>query len=392
MIFKVIFLTKLLIKNAKENNKSDERTALSSLSGFACIFCNLLLCVAKFIIGALSASVSITADAVNNLSDCATNVVTITGARLSNKPVDKEHPFGHGRIEYISALIVSLFIFAMSFELGKSSVEKIIHPQEVKFSFWFLAVLILAICVKLWMAFFNHKLFKLTDNLNMKAVRQDSLNDCIATLSTIAAMVLSGCFHIRRIDGIIGLCVSVFILVSGIKMLKDVISPLLGEPPSKELTDKISSIILEDESVIGVHDLVVHSYGAGKKLASADAEVDGGEDIFALHDVIDKAEKKIFDELGIIICIHIDPIERGNTAVFELRKKAKHIIKSYNQNYSFHDFRITENDGASLMSFDLIIPFEEEEKKNSIKNELTEILEANFENTRVEINVEHSYI
>ena len=385
-------MTKLLIKIAKRNNKSDERTALSSLSGFTGILCNLLLCVTKFVIGALSASISITADALNNLSDCASNVVTITGTRLSNKPVDKEHPFGHGRLEYISALIVSLFIFAMSFELGKSSVEKIIHPQGVKFSFWFLALLILAMGVKLWMAFFNAKLYKLTDNLNMKAVKQDSLNDCIATLSTIAAMVLSGCFHIKRVDGIIGLIVSIFILASGIKTLKDVISPLLGEAPSKELTDQIKSIITEDDIVLGVHDLIVHSYGAGKKIASADAEVDGGADIFEIHEVIDRAEKRILDELGIIMCIHIDPIRVEDKETFDLRKKAKHIIKSYNQAYSFHDFRISQKDGKSNMEFDLIIPFEEEDKKERIKSELSEILEANFENTKVDINVEHEYI
>ena len=385
-------MTELLIKTAKRKNKSDERTALSSLSGYTGIVCNLLLCIIKFVIGSLSASISITADALNNLSDCTSNIVTITGTRLSNKPVDKEHPFGHGRIEYISALIVSLFIFAMSFELGKSSVEKIIHPQEVKFSFFFLALLLLAIGVKLWMAYFNNKLYKLTDNLNMKAVKQDSLNDCIATLATIIAMVLSSCFHIKRIDGIIGLCVSVFILVSGIKMLKDVISPLLGEAPSKELTDRITGIITEDDIVLGVHDLIVHSYGAGKKIASADAEVDGGADIFAIHDVIDRAEKRILDELGIIMCIHIDPIEIDDKKTSDLRKKAKHIIKSYNQAYSFHDFRIAQKNGESHMDFDLIIPFEEEDKKDKIKAELTEILEANFENTRVEINVEHSYI
>ena len=384
-------MTTLLIRIAKKN-KSDERTALSSLSGFACIFCNLLLCTVKFIIGALSASISITADALNNLSDCASNVVTITGTHLSNKPVDKEHPFGHGRLEYISALIVSLFIFAMSFELGKSSVEKIIHPQEVKFSLCFLALLIIAIGVKLWMAYFNNKLYKMTDNLNMKAIMFDSLSDCVATLSTIAAMVLSSCFHIKRVDGIIGLLVSLFILGSGIKMLKDVISPLLGEAPTKELTDRIKSIITEDETVLGVHDLIVHSYGAGKKIASADAEVDGSADIFAIHDVIDRAEKKIFDELGIIMCIHIDPIEVGDQKTFALRKKATHLIKSFNQAYSFHDFRITEKDGKSHMEFDLIIPFEEEDKKESIKAQLTEILEANFDNTSVDINVEHSYI
>ena len=386
-------MTKLLIGFAKKNNEgAAQRTALSNLSGYVCIFCNLLLCVLKFLIGSLSGSLSITADAVNNLSDCASNIVSLTGTRLSNKPVDREHPFGHGRIEYISALIVSLFIFVMSFELAKSSIEKIIHPTEIKFSVWYIIVLFAAIAVKFWMAYFNSKLFKLTDNLNMKALMKDSLNDCIATLSTIIAVLLSKYMHFNRADGIIGLGVSVFILISGIEMLKEVISPLLGEAPSKELTDKIKSIILEDDAVLGVHDLIVHSYGAGKCIASADAEVNASEDIFTLHDVIDKAEKRILDELNIIICIHIDPIKVEDSRRFSMRQKSKQIIKSFNSEYSLHDFRLREENGKEHVNFDLIIPFEENERKSEIKSEITKALEEEFSPITFEINVENSYI
>ena len=386
-------MTKLLISFAKKDKSEKEiRASLSNLSGYTGIFCNLLLCALKFVIGALSASVSITADAVNNLSDCASNLVTVTGTKLSNKPVDKEHPFGHGRIEYVSALIVSFFIFIMSFELAKSSIDKIINPKDIKFSFWFLIALIAAILVKLWMAYFNFKLFKLTDNLNMKAVAQDSINDCIATFSTIAAMVLSNYFHIKRIDGIIGICVSVLILFSGIEILKEVISPLLGEPPSKELTSEIEKIILEDDIVLGVHDLIVHSYGAGKKIASADAEVSGTADIFAIHEVIDKAERKILDELNIIMCIHIDPVENGDSECYKYKKEVSELIKKYNPSYSFHDFRIYSEDNKKYMNFDLIIPFEEETKKEEIKEELTNIFEESFKDIKAEINIEHSYI
>ncbi len=386
-------MTNLLVSIAKKNNKgADSRRALSNLSGYVCIFCNILLCTIKFIIGTLSASLSITADALNNLSDCASNIVSLIGTKLSNKPVDKEHPFGHGRIEYVSALIVSLFIFVMSFELGKSSINKIIHPTEIKFSIWYIVVLALAIGVKLWMAFFNAKLFKLTDNLNMKALMQDSLNDCLATLSTIVAVLLSKYMHFQRADGIIGLGVSVFILISGIKMLKDVISPLLGEPPSKELTDKIKSIILEDDIVLGVHDLIVHSYGAGKCIASADAEVDSSEDIFTLHDVIDKAEKRILDELNIIICIHIDPIKVEDNRRFSMRQKSKQIIRSFNPSYSLHDFRLREENGNEYVNFDMTIPFEENDRKEEIKSEITKALEENFTPIKFYINVENSYI
>ena len=386
-------MTKLLINLAKKNKEgAQQRSALSSLSGYVCIFCNLLLCITKFIIGSLSASLSITADAVNNLSDCASNIVSLTGTKLSNKPVDKEHPFGHGRIEYISALIVSLFIFVMSFELAKSSVGKIIHPTDIKFSIWYIVVLAVAIAVKFWMAFFNAKLFKLTDNLNLKALMQDSLNDCIATFSTIVAVLLAKFLNFQRADGIIGLGVSVFIFISGIQMLKEVISPLLGEAPSKELTDKIKSIILEDDIVLGVHDLIVHSYGAGKTIASADAEVNASEDIFALHDVIDKAEKRILDELGVIICIHIDPIKVEDDRRFSMRQKSKQIIRSFNPAYSLHDFRLREENGKEHIYFDMTVPFEEEAKMDEIKSEVTKALEEEFYPITFDVNVEHSYI
>ncbi|MBQ9531824.1 MAG: cation transporter [Eubacterium sp.] len=386
-------MTKLLIGFAKKNKEvAEQRTALSNLSGWVCIFCNLLLGFLKIVIGSLSGALSITADAINNLSDCASNIVSLTGTKLSNKPVDKEHPFGHGRIEYISALIVSLFIFVMSFELAKSSINKIINPSAVQFSIWYIIALGAAIIVKLWMAFFNLKLFKLTDNLNMKALRQDSLNDCIATLSTIAALLISKFLHFHRADGIIGLGVSVFILISGIQILKEVISPLLGEAPSKELTEKIKSIILEDDIVLGVHDLIVHSYGAGKIIASADAEVNSDEDIFAIHDVIDKAERRILEELNIIICIHIDPIRVEDSRRFAMRKKSKEIIKSFNSDYSLHDFRLREESGKEHIFFDLTIPFEDNIKKEEIKNEITKALEKEFSPIEFTVNVENSYI
>ena len=386
-------MTKLLISFAKKNkNGAAQRAALSALSSYACIFCNLLLCAVKFLIGSLSASVSITADAVNNLSDCASNIVSLMGTKLSNKPVDKEHPFGHGRIEYISALIVSFFIFIMSFELAKSSVKKIINPEKLEFSIWFVVTLIAAIAVKFWMAYFNNKLFKLTDNLNMKALMQDSLNDCLATFSTIIALLVSNYLHFDRADGIIGLCVAIFIFISGIKTLKEVISPLLGEAPSKETTDKIKSIILESESVLGVHDIIVHNYGAGKAIASADAEVDSSEDIFTLHDIIDKAEKRILDELNIIICIHIDPIKVEDDRRFSMRQKSKQIIRSFNPEYSLHDFRLREEDGKERVNFDMTIPFEENERKAEIKSEITKALEEEFYPIEFEINVENSFV
>ena len=223
-------IIKLFIKDGDVKDLKT-REKYGTLSGGTGIFCNLILCIFKFIVGALSNSVSITADAVNNLSDASSNVVTIFGAKMAGKPVDEDHPFGHGRMEYISALIVSFFIFLMGFELGKSSIEKIIHPEDVKFSAATLIVLLASIAVKLWMAFFNNRLFRITNNVNMKAVKQDSLNDCIATAATIAALLISSFTPFKRADGIIGVIVAIIVIIAGIGIVKDIISNLLGKAP-----------------------------------------------------------------------------------------------------------------------------------------------------------------
>ncbi len=249
-------IIKLFIKDGDVKDLKT-REKYGTLSGGTGIFCNLILCIFKFIVGALSNSVSITADAVNNLSDASSNVVTIFGAKMAGKPVDEDHPFGHGRMEYISALIVSFFIFLMGFELGKSSIEKIIHPEDVKFSAATLIVLLASIAVKLWMAFFNNRLFKITNNVNMKAVKQDSLNDCIATAATIAALLISSFTPFKRADGIIGVIVAIIVIIAGIGIVKDIISNLLGKAPDPELVKQIEDIMLAENDIAGVHDLIV---------------------------------------------------------------------------------------------------------------------------------------
>lgn len=385
-------MTKLLINLVKNKKSKSERAALSSLSGAVGIICNIILFAVKLTVGNLTASISITADAINNLSDSASNIVSLMGTKLSGKPDDKEHPFGHGRVEYISALIVAVIIFLMSFELLKSSVGKIIHPTETKYSIALVMVLLITVLIKLWMAFFNKKLFKLTNNLNLKAVGQDSINDCIATLSTIAAMVLSGVFHINRIDGIIGVGVSVFIFISGVQILKSVLGPLIGEPPSKELCDRIEDIILESDIVLGVHDLIVHSYGEGRIIASAHAEVSSNEDIITVHNEIDRAEKRILNELNIVMCIHMDPVTLDDIERKRYRKITKMIISNYNKDYSFHDFRVIGEADEKRLEFDLIIPFDDNPKTAEIKSELESQFAEICPEIKAEINIENSYV
>lgn len=388
-------MTKLLIskiKNKYDISSTLGREKVSTMSGWCGIICNAILCLIKFIIGTVTGSVSITADAFNNLSDAGSNVVTIAGAKLANKPVDKEHPFGHGRIEYVSALVVSFIILLMGFELGKNSVMKIIKPEEVGFSIVSLVVLILAICVKLWMAYFNNKLFKLTNNINLKAVCQDSLNDCIATGATILSLVISRLTGFYHIDGIVGLLVAGAIILSGIGILKDTLGPLLGQPPSPELVKRIEDIITSEAEIVGVHDLIVHDYGPGRIIASAHAEVPSNEDIVHIHDVIDNVEKKIQKELNIIICIHLDPIDINNEEVNKYKAIAQKIIKQYNNEYSFHDFRMVNGETHKNLIFDLVVPFDKNNDTTKILNDIMAAFKKYDESLNVVVTLEHSFI
>lgn len=381
---------KIIAEKGWDNIKAREKLGIAS--GIVGILCNIVLCLLKFFVGTAANSVSITADAVNNLSDAGSNIVTIAGAKLSAKPVDKEHPFGHGRIEYISALIVAFFIFLMGFELGKNSVEKIIHPETVAFSIWNLIILIAAIGVKLWMAYFNNSLYKACGNINMKAVKQDSLNDCIATFATVIAMLVSAFTEFTRADGIIGLFVAVIILFAGIDIIKDIIGPLLGQPPSEELVKNIESIMLSEKSIVGVHDLIVHDYGPGRIIASAHAEVPADSDIVAIHDIIDNVEKEISKKLKIAICIHMDPVVINNNKVNGYKALTEKILHEYNPDYTFHDFRMVEGNTHTNLIFDLVVPFSKKTSNDKILSDIRKKFKEKDSSLNLVVTVEHSYI
>ncbi len=384
-------IIKLFIKDGDVKDLKT-REKYGTLSGGTGIFCNLILCIFKFIVGALSNSVSITADAVNNLSDASSNVVTIFGAKMAGKPVDEDHPFGHGRMEYISALIVSFFIFLMGFELGKSSIEKIIHPEDVKFSAATLIVLLASIAVKLWMAFFNNRLFKITNNVNMKAVKQDSLNDCIATAATIAALLISSFTPFKRADGIIGVIVAIIVIIAGIGIVKDIISNLLGKAPDPELVKQIEDIMLTENDIAGVHDLIVHDYGPGRIIASAHAEVPCNVDVLKLHDMIDNVEKLISRRLNIMICIHMDPVVVDDEKINEYKTATAEIIKKYDENFSFHDFRVVEGKTHTNFIFDLVIPHQYKKENSVILKEIRSIFKEKNPDINLVITIEHSFV
>lgn len=369
-----------------------KREKYGIISGILGIILNVVLAVFKLVFGILSSSIALTADAINNLTDAVSNVITIIGSIISAKPVDKEHPFGHGRIEYVSALILSFLILLTAFELGKSSVERIISPTEISFDLLLLTVPISSICVKLFMAIFNKKLYLKCNNINLKAVSRDSLNDCLATFGTIIALVLTKYTSLLWVDGVIGLAVALFIALSGFGIVKETVSPLLGQAPPQELVNRIEEIIKEEEYIVGVHDLIIHSYGSDKIIASAHAEMPISVNLKKLHDCIDRAEKRIESELGVLICIHLDPVDLSDKDRKMYMQLSENIVKNYDDKYSFHDFNISVKKERTLIEFELVVPFDEKKESEQIIRELKELFRLADEKIELIITVEHNYV
>ena len=384
-------ILKIFVEN-KDLSELKKRERYGIVSGIVGILCNIILSVSKFFIGVISNSVSIMADGINNLSDASSNIVTILGTKLANKPVDAEHPFGHGRMEYISALVVAFLIFLMGFELGKSSIEKIINPQEVTFSIVSLVVLILSIVIKLWLAGFNDKIFKKTNNVNAKAVKQDSLNDCLATFAAIIALLISSFTDFIYADGIIGLIVAFVVVLVGIDIIKDIVGNLLGKAPDPELVKSIEELMLKEKWIYGVHDLIIHDYGPGRIIASVHAEVPCDADILEVHEVIDRVEKEINSKLNIVICIHMDPIAVNDENINRYKKIISEVIEEYDKDFKFHDFRIVEGKKQTNVIFDLVIPYKYEKTNDVILKELREKVKEKKKEINLVITIEHSYV
>lgn len=384
-------ILKIFVEN-KDLSELKKRERYGIVSGIVGILCNIILSVSKFFIGVISNSVSIMADGINNLSDASSNIVTILGTKLANKPVDAEHPFGHGRMEYISALVVAFLIFLMGFELGKSSIEKIINPQEVTFSIVSLVVLILSIVVKLWLAGFNDKIFKKTNNVNAKAVKQDSLNDCLATFAAIIALLISSFTDFIYADGIIGLIVAFVVVLAGIDIIKDIVGNLLGKAPDPELVKSIEDLMTKEKWIYGVHDLIIHDYGPGRIIASVHAEVPCDADILEVHEVIDRVEKEINSKLNIVICIHMDPIAVNDENINRYKKIISEVIEEYDKDFKFHDFRIVEGKKQTNVIFDLVIPYKYEKTNDVILKELREKVKEKKKEINLVITIEHSYV
>lgn len=336
-----------------------KRSAYGKLCGLVGILLNLILFVGKFVAGMLSNSIAITADAFNNLSDAGSSVVTLVGFKLAEQKPDADHPFGHGRMEYLSALAIAGVILLMAFELIKDSISKIVNPVEIEFSGIILVILIASILVKCYMALYNFKVGKKIDSTALKATGTDSLSDCVST-TVILIATLVGHYTEFQIDGFCGVAVGLLILWAGINAAKDVLDPLLGQAPDTEFVAQIEEMVMEfdKDSIVGVHDLIVHDYGPGRRVISLHAEVPAEGDILQLHDVIDNLEVKLRTELGCLTTIHMDPVATKDERVLALKEQCKTIVKNIGDSLSLHDFRVVLGESHTNLIFDVVIPYE----------------------------------
>ncbi len=347
--------------------KIRNRTYYGNLSSCVGIACNLLLFAAKLTVGLLFGAISIVADAFNNLSDLGSNFVSLVGFKIASQPADREHPFGHARAEYISALIVAFIIFMLGFELVKSAIEKIITPSPTEFSVIMVVVLCLSICVKLFMFLFNRKLAKISGSPVLKATAFDSISDVIATSAVLISIIIAKLTSID-LDAYIAIAVAVFILVGGINVIKSTFSQLLGEAPTIELTKQIREQIMKYDGVLGIHDLVVHNYGPDKVFASVHVEVDANKPILESHDMIDRIEHDLSDKIQLVV--HLDPIIVGDPIVNEMHLKAVELVQSIDERITVHDFRMVVGTTHTNLIFDILVPFECKTPEKEILDEI----------------------
>lgn len=367
------FLLRLFVKDHDHPELPRVRGAVGRLSGIVGIICNIVLFLVKLLAGTLSGSLSVTADAMNNLSDASGSIVTLIGFRVADKPADSHHPYGHARAEYLSGLAVAVLILVIGFELAKGSAEKIIAPAPVEFSGLIAGILILSILVKLWMALFNRKLGTRIGSAALLAAAADSRNDCIATGAVLAAGLAEAAWNIR-IDGIMGFGVAVFILKSGWDMARDTISPLLGENADPELREKIVEHIRSQPKVLGYHDLMVHDYGPGQRYASLHVEMDHREDPLECHEIIDSLERECLRSHNVHLVIHYDPIILDDPERNRLKERCAQLLGQRDERLALHDFRMVQGRKHMNLVFDVALPNDLLGQKTAIRQEIEEAL------------------
>lgn len=384
-------LIRLFIHDYKNTESNEVRQSYGKFSGIVGICTNLLLFIIKIIAGTLSNSIAITADAVNNLSDFASSIITLFGFKVSSKPADRQHPYGHARFEYISGLIVSIMIFIVGFQFAQNSINKIINPQSTDFTLLSAGVLVASILLKLWQGSFYQKVGKRIHSDTLMATAADSRSDVISTSIVLAGALITR-FTGYNLDGYLGTAVAVLIMVTGFQLIRKTSGPLLGEAPSTELVDDIYRTIQKNQGVIGIHDLTVHNYGPGRCFASIHCEVPAERDILVSHDIIDNIEKEFLTKKGIHLVIHMDPIitndERANALKIEVHK----IVQNISPEITMHDFRVVWGPTHSNLVFDVCVPFEFKMSDGQIVETVSEGIQKMNPHYYSVITVDHDYV
>ena len=370
-------LIRLFIRDAENTRDARVREQYGVLSGAVGIACNVFLFILKVVIGLVTGSISIAADAFNNLSDGLSCLISIVGFKVSGKAPDAKHPFGYGRTEYIAGLVVAFIIVLVGFEFFKTSIDRILHPAPVAFSVVLAVILAVSMLVKLWMGSFNVQIGRRIDSPVLMAAGQDSRNDVITTGVLILGMV-AGQFTTLPVDGYVGVLVALFIIWAGFGIARDTVAPLLGEAADPEIAESIEKLVLESDYIVGVHDLIIHNYGAGRSLASVHAEVPSDSDFVAVHEVIDEAEKRVWQQTGVYLVIHMDPIDVNNEHVAALREQVDAALREIDESLSMHDFRVVDGERQINLIFDVVVPFsyDNDAKRNlmmTIRDKLKEI-------------------
>ena len=386
------FLVKRFVKDYDKTEKMSVRTSYGVLASMVGIFCNVFLFIVKFSVGSLMRSVSVMADGFNNLSDAGSSIISFVGVKMASKPADEEHPFGHGRMEYISALVVSFIVIEVGLSFFKDAIGKIQDPMELQFHLIPTLILILSIGVKLWLGLFNKKLGNRIGSKVMLATSADSIGDVIATTATVLSILVFKLFEIN-IDGFIGLGVSLTIMWAGVGIAKDTLEPLLGEAVPKEIYEKIVAFVEGYEGVCGTHDLIVHNYGPGRSMASLHAEVPNDVDIELSHEIIDRIERDALKEIGIYLVIHMDPIETRDEDTLAARKMLEQILTEVDPQVSIHDFRMVVGEKQINLIFDMVVPIQyDKEQKKLLCQETRKRMHEIDERYQCVIVVESSFV
>lgn len=385
------FLIRHFVKDPENTTDDKTRYSYGLLTSVTGIACNLFLFVLKLISGLVMNSISVLSDGFNNLSDCMSCLLTLFGYRMAAKPADKEHPFGHGRMEYIISFVVAIIIFIVTWELFTESIRKILHPEKVTFNGLLFVLLLLSVFVKLWMSSFNRKIGKKIDNIAMITTAQDSRNDVYVTLITLFAMVMTAFTDNFPFDGMAGVVLSCFLFWSGVEISRGIITRLLGAPADPELVDEIRTQILDHPEILGVHDMIIHDYGPGTRIGSAHAEVDSDMSLVDAHNVVDEAEREIQNRLHVMMTLHIDPVDLNNPKSNAYREEILRVLRRTDPHLSIHDFRMIESPSYDKLLFDILVPFDSKVSQEEIQKQIDEEMSCKKKPVKTVINYDRDY-